>query len=232
MKDQYVGDINDYVKYSLLRAVQGARHGRLLVCWMRTTDDGRGDGQLTAYLSQAERYRSVDPPLFDGLAQLMSANMRRLTAVEAADFLPRTSYFSTLLEDGRGSRQQFMADLRSVASEHELIFFDPDNGLGVESVPVGRAGSSRYLYGYELPSLVGGRSAIIYQHFPREDRPTHVARRLSELSLALPTHDLFAAYSSRVAYLFAAAPGAGQELRHGVAAAVCNWSGALRLVDG
>jgi hypothetical protein len=34
MKDQYVGDINDFEKYAILRALQGASQLPLVVCWM------------------------------------------------------------------------------------------------------------------------------------------------------------------------------------------------------
>jgi hypothetical protein len=40
MKNQYFGDINNYRKYGLLRAVIHATRLRLLVAWMLTPDDG------------------------------------------------------------------------------------------------------------------------------------------------------------------------------------------------
>ena len=44
MKDQYVGDVNDYVKYGFLRALSAARAGPLVVCWMLTPSDEGPDG--------------------------------------------------------------------------------------------------------------------------------------------------------------------------------------------
>jgi hypothetical protein len=38
MKNQYFGDINDYRKYGLLRALQSTGDGSLLVTWMLTPD--------------------------------------------------------------------------------------------------------------------------------------------------------------------------------------------------
>ena len=40
MKDQYFGDINDYRKYGLLRAITASSGLRLLVVWMLTPDEG------------------------------------------------------------------------------------------------------------------------------------------------------------------------------------------------
>ena len=44
MKNQHFGDISDYRKYGLLRALQSSGDGRLLVAWMLTPDDGSRDG--------------------------------------------------------------------------------------------------------------------------------------------------------------------------------------------
>lgn len=40
VKHQYVGDINDYRKYALLRALSAGGANRIGVCWMLTPDDG------------------------------------------------------------------------------------------------------------------------------------------------------------------------------------------------
>ena len=44
MKHQYVGDISDYRKYVLLRALSAGGANRIGVCWMLTPDDGGADG--------------------------------------------------------------------------------------------------------------------------------------------------------------------------------------------
>jgi hypothetical protein len=46
MKNQYFGDVNDYRKYGLLRALQSTWNGSLLVAWMLTPDDGGRDGRF------------------------------------------------------------------------------------------------------------------------------------------------------------------------------------------
>lgn len=49
MKNQYVGDIGDYGKYSLLRAFaeEGVKVG---VNWYLTDNDGSNDGKFVDYL--------------------------------------------------------------------------------------------------------------------------------------------------------------------------------------
>lgn len=44
MKNQYAGDINDFRKYAILRALATCGF-RVTVCWMLTPDDGGPDGR-------------------------------------------------------------------------------------------------------------------------------------------------------------------------------------------
>lgn len=78
MKDQYVGDINDYRKYALLRVLSAGGANRIGVCWMMTPSDGGLDGGKLAYLQQPERHRHVDPELLQ-LVPPASAGARSLS---------------------------------------------------------------------------------------------------------------------------------------------------------
>ncbi len=49
MKNQYVGDVNDYLKYGLIRTLVKGRHLKAGVFWMLTDDDKRGDGEKIEY---------------------------------------------------------------------------------------------------------------------------------------------------------------------------------------
>ena len=62
MKNQYVGDVGDYGKYSLLRFL--ALHGiRIGINWYLTDNDKSSDGKFTEYLnSDAERVYDHLPP--------------------------------------------------------------------------------------------------------------------------------------------------------------------------
>lgn len=63
MQNRYVGDIGDFGKYGLLKALAG--HGlRLGVHWCLNTDDeDSSDGNLTDYLD----LRACDPALYGGV---------------------------------------------------------------------------------------------------------------------------------------------------------------------
>lgn len=55
MKNQYFGDINDFRKYGILRALAGPPLS-LVVSWMLTPDDGSTDGEFISYLSEPRRW--------------------------------------------------------------------------------------------------------------------------------------------------------------------------------
>ena len=68
MQDRYVGDIGDFVKYGLLRALGEGK--RLGVAWYLHPDYD-GDGRHTGYLRKPKDWRYLDPELFDTLKKLV-----------------------------------------------------------------------------------------------------------------------------------------------------------------
>lgn len=207
MKNQYFGDVNDYVKYSLLRSVAAHIAGRFLVCWMLTADDGRTDGGLTQYLSQPERFRNYDPRVFDALAIAVRGGRRRVDVVERSGLLGPASYHSPLLADAMPSRATYFHSVWDMATDHAAVFFDPDNGFAPTSVRAGQRHSSKYLYWSEFSAAIHlGLSTVVYQHFPRVKREVFLTRIMLQMQEIAPAFSISALYSSRVAYLIAARP--------------------------
>lgn len=187
MKDQYVGDINDYRKYALLRALSLEGANRVGVCWMLTPSDGGLDGNKLAYLQQPERFRHYDSALFDILDHAASApNRRRLKTIEHSGAVASAVYHNDLLPDDVARRMAFMDRCAKEFRDTDLIFFDPDNGLEV-SLPKGRKNSSKYLYLDEVAEFYAlGKSLLIYQHFPRIERTAFVTSCFDRLRLVAP----------------------------------------------
>jgi hypothetical protein len=183
MKNQYFGDVNDYLKYGLLRTLQSTWDGSLLVAWMLTPDDGSQDGKLRSYLDAPDSWAKYDPELFAGLANLIrSASQPSVSLIEKSPLLPRALYHSVLVPDGREERHAWQDDLNSKALGVDLVFLDPDNGIEVPSKPIGRKRSSKYVTWQEIQGLwKAGCSLLIYQHFRREARDTFARRLVSEL---------------------------------------------------
>lgn len=202
MKDQYFGDINDYVKYGLLRCFNKAGLS-IGVCWMLTRDDGRSDGRKIQYLRNPDRWRAYDPQLFDHLAQALTNQPRSIRRIERSDLLLNASYCPSYVPEDEASRKTWLTNALTTLESADLLFFDPDNGIEVKSRPYGRTGSSKHIYWDEIEAAWAvGRSLLIFQHFTREKRKQYVSRLLEQLSRHTSGRTL-AFVSSNVVYLLA-----------------------------
>ncbi len=183
MKNQYFGDVNDFRKYGLLRAISNAVQFQMSVAWMLTPDDGSTDGKFTAYLDAPVAWRSHDPELFDGIKALMNSGAPRSVAlIESTDLLPGTTYHSTVTPDPASERDSWFQNLRDTLTGADFVFFDPDNGIEIQSRPYGRRKSSKFVFWRELETIWStGSSLLIYQHFIREKREKFVGRMLASL---------------------------------------------------
>lgn len=203
MKNQYVGDINDFAKYQLLRLAE-AHFERILVAWMLTDADGRRDGGQIAYLDDPDNGAS-DPELFGALARLVGSGERSVAAIESSGALAGCEFHSAPMPRDGAERGRYFAELVATADRESLVFLDPDNGIEVASVARGATGAERYLYWGELaPLRDAGSSVLVYQHFPRVQRTPYLDGLLTRLREEMGSeYETFAAYTSRVGFLFA-----------------------------
>lgn len=208
MKDQYFGDINDYRKYGLLRAIACGSELRILVAWMLTPDDGSTDGRPVSYLEHPARWAHHDPVLFERLKQLLaSVRRRRVCMIEDAGLLPKAEFFLPNAPDVASGREQWFRLVSHRAQSRDFVLLDPDNGLEVKSRPYGRKNSSKFLYWREVEALwAPGKPLLIYQHFRREKRITFIQRMLEALRGATPGSFVEAFSTSRVVFLMALQP--------------------------
>ncbi|MBX4916712.1 hypothetical protein [Rhizobium bangladeshense] len=224
MKDQYVGDINDYRKYVLLRLLSADSENHIGVCWMLTPSDGRMDGGKLAYLQQPERHRHIDPVLFDILVHAASSpDHRRLATIENNGAIPGALYQNDLLPDDPTGRHAFMARCASAFSNVDLIFFDPDNGLEV-ALPKGRRNSSKYLYLDEVATFFDtGKSLLIYQHFPRIERSAFINSCVERLRSAAPRAAIWTYTTAHVVFLLLIHPESPARLAFAAMLACERW---------
>ncbi len=230
MKHRYFGDVNDYRKYGLLRALQ-ARDARsvLLVAWMLTPDDGGPDGRSRAYLEEPGGWAQYDRELFEGLQRLLGSTPEpAVSLMEGSGLLPRACYHSALLPDGRQQREAWRRDLLRAACGVDLAFLDPDNGIEVPSRPVGRKGSSKYIAWLEIEGLWNaGCSLLIYQHFPREPRELFARRMVSELRARTGAAYIEGLRTSHVLFLLVAQQRHTAWLRNAVCSLAQQWNGQI-----
>lgn len=211
MKEQYVGDISDYRKYALLRALSAGGEVRIGVCWMLTPPDGSSDGSKLSYLKQPDRYRSHDPELFDLLASAASEpDQRRLLTIEGSRVIPDARYFNAVIPDAASERRAIMAECQSEFVDCDLVFFDPDNGLEIPSLPKGRKKSSKFVYLDELAAFyAAGHSLLVYQHFPRVERSVFIERCAEAMGSITPNAAHWIYRTKHVVFLAAINPASG-----------------------
>ena len=215
MKDQYVGDVNDFAKYQLLRLCEPLFE-RLIVAWMLTETDGRGDGARIGYLQDPGR-GELDIELFGALGEIVSSGRRSVTAVEESGVLGEAEFHSGPMPAEREGRSAYFSALGELAGPGSLLFLDPDNGIEVASVAAGRRHSERYVYWSELAALAErGGSLLVYQHFPRVERRRYLEVLLACLGEECGGRRTFVAYTSQVGFLFAVSEERAAKVREAV----------------
>lgn len=207
MKNQYIGDINDYRKYTLLQRLCEHTDLQLGICWMMTADDGGSDGNKRQYLSQPQRWRHFNPALYDELNTLLSSDHSpTIEQIEALSSLQSFAYFNAIVTDSLTERKTYMAQALQGLSDCDIVFFDPDNGLNV-SIKKGNKNSSKYLYRDEAQAFYGsGKSLLIYQHYPRISRPLFEQSIASELQDLCPASTIHIIASHHVAFFLVLNP--------------------------
>ncbi|MBT2132705.1 hypothetical protein KK137_00025 [Croceibacterium sp. LX-88] len=173
MQNRYAGDIGDYVKLALIRAI--ASDLSLGVAWYLFPDENHNsDGRHVSYLDQPERWRHLDPDLFDTLKATVR-EQRTVAALEASGALPGALYSREPITTDAipaGERCDFRHQWFGRTTDQlrgcDLVFADPDNGL-VDDHPRRRRDRK---FGKQLPisealSLAHGRQAVIYHHNTR-----------------------------------------------------------------
>jgi hypothetical protein len=179
VQDRYVGDVGDFAKYALLRALTAKRERRLGIVWCLLENElHNADGRHINYLARNE-WSELDPALWRHLAEIVSSGHRSVRKVLRAGIFPSDTISfhrhitpPPLASSGRITRLRHRADWLSkaltVTSCCDLIFFDPDNGFETRSVPKYAAKAGKYIFFDELSRFwERGQSLVVYHHLNR-----------------------------------------------------------------
>jgi hypothetical protein len=128
MQDRYAGDVGDFGKFAVLRALARNRH--VGVCWYRCSGEGEhnNDGRHVAYLSCPERYRELDHEVFDAMARVVRSE-RSLRALEACALLPGATYHGEEVPRRAEDRRSWFAAMSRTMESCDFVFIDADNGF-------------------------------------------------------------------------------------------------------
>lgn len=207
MKVQYLGDVNDYRKYALLRLLAGVGL-KLGVHWLLTANDGRSDGGKRGYLAQSEIWRPYDPDLFDLLVHVPPApTLDDFRQIERRGIIPGAVYFERIVVPGLAAREKLHATSMDMFAACDLVFFDPDNGLATGSVSKNQSTGVKFVFDDELAGhYQAGRSLLIYQHFPRVERANYIQALGQRLRDFASDAEIWACHTSHVVFMLVANP--------------------------
>ena len=202
MKHQYFGDISDYKKYSVLRAITDNSQLRAMVAWMLTPDDEKNEGNINKYLHDPDQWKQFEPDIFDFLYEAVIVNQTKdLHLVEDKGIVPGTNYFWDILADNLAERQKYFERLQAASKEYEIVFLDPDNGIATNSIIKGRKNSSKYIFWDEITDLWDQEhSLLIYQHFPRVNRMEYIKEKVGEINNRLNNNETYAIRTTYMVY--------------------------------
>lgn len=231
MKNQYFGDVNDFKKFGLLKQLSDNGTSEIAVCWTLTEDDSRSDGSRIRYLNDPDRWRPFDPDLFDFVRdQVIEKGVRSVEALGDSEVLPNCKFFPDFLPDDLARRDSYFEKFYRFAQGSDLVFFDPDNGLGITAIQRGKRNSSKYVYPCEVErAWKDGHSVLFYQHFPRRPRDAFLRKLVGSLSHLPGLRSVYFFVTSHV--VFVLLPAAAHEARLTVAAKNfrLRWAEVVRL---
>ena len=173
MQDRYAGDIGDYGKFAMLRAIEASGLA-LGINWYRTE---------TAPYEIHEDGKYGIPALYEECAPQLAAALntiyfsedgRSIQKLEQAELLQCKLYVRDPVPQNIQLRSDWHRQALSHLSSSEIVFLDPDNGLNVKSVKAGTQKSPKYVWIDEISDYISsGKSVIFYNHRSRKKPETY-----------------------------------------------------------
>ena len=189
MQDRYTGDLGDFGKYGLLRALCAPEDTSpalsLGVVWyLYPHQESNADGKHVAYLDSSvanqRAFRDCDPVLYDGLKTIVVSGRRCISRIREQGILPASTRFfeeeltlndlpsvGSAAKAARELRQNgWMERAQDSVIGCDVVFVDPDNGLEVTSATRLSNRGPKYVFFDDLkPYVQRNQSLVIYRHF-------------------------------------------------------------------
>ncbi|OGA20760.1 MAG: hypothetical protein A3I02_05320 [Betaproteobacteria bacterium RIFCSPLOWO2_02_FULL_67_26] len=173
MQNRYTGDIGDFAKYGLLRALgAGLRIG---IAWYLFPDEPHNsDGGHVEYLEDPAKWRDMDPELYDRLRAIVQSDRRDVQQIEESGLF-HDALFSSVPLAFRGDaksrakqRADWFRDVLIKLADCNVVFADPDNGLCEDrQFSTSDKAAWKRIPLSEAHVLAAGRTGVIYHHNTR-----------------------------------------------------------------
>jgi len=174
MQNRYVGDIGDYVKLAILRALaSGPQERRLGVAWWLFPDENRGgDGEHREYVDRPEDWKRFDPELFQVLVTINKSGQRHVRALEDPTILPSAIFARDPIPCTASpfklrplERIRWITEISTRLKGCDLVFLDPDNGIAPEGLKMTQRRAGKSVTIEDIAALTQhNRTIAIYHH--------------------------------------------------------------------
>lgn len=233
MQNKYVGDVGDFGKYGLMKALcRGDEETELKlgVVWYLVSEKG------LEYLSEGgkSRFTKCDDELYAKLKGIVQA--RSVSAIELGDVLPADTTFFGEAISGKSMREAWLDRAVDRMRDCEVVFLDPDTGLKDPPERRDDARGREYAYLDEVSRFAehgGDRSVVIYHHLGRAKHNDQITDLLERLRRRFPRRSPFALrfrpYSPR-AFLVAPALAHQERLVRRACTVEGKWKGHFELM--
>ena len=182
MQDRYAGDIGDYGKFALLRAMeaQGLTVGVNWYLSKTLPSEIHDDGKYRI----PTQYENLDPELSATLNRIFDLReARSVQALEQARLLASNLFVNDAVPKEVDQRTAWHRAALASLADCDIVFLDPDNGLNVKSVKPGSQRSPKYVWLHEVSDYVAsGKSVIVYNHRPRKKAVVYLAEYAARFS--------------------------------------------------
>lgn len=126
MRDQYAGDVSDLLKFAFLRALAADDRTVGVGWYYNPKHDGLLDGRHREFCDEP-KWESIDPIVLRALRELPG---RSVEALEKSAIWPTNARFHRTPIPPIEHRHFWASRMEAVLREADIIFLDPDNGLG------------------------------------------------------------------------------------------------------
>ena len=175
MRDQYAGDISDYIKFAFLRRLLLPKQTLGIGWYYLGRHDGRRDGRHREYLAES-KWAALDPQLHEILKSINS-----VAALEQSQIWNCEVVFHREIVPDRRSRSNWSAGMFQRLGKADVVFIDPDNGISRANKILRKSATP-----VEITKLCASNRPTITIRFPHRS-DTH-DQQLFEL------HSLFSEY--------------------------------------
>lgn len=202
MQERYLGDVHDFVKYALLRFLHDALGLRIGVNWYKSCPEDLGesysdDGEQRYHLKNGE-WEEWDSDLFKRILHFEHSAERRLDRIRVLGILPAdTLYFEDIVPVEVKERCSWHQRARSIFTDTDLVFLDPDNGFQVKSMKPQK--SPNYSFFQEAVDFLLMDKVVVGIQFARQCDPKEwgITRR-EQLHALAGNRDILPIVSGRV----------------------------------